>query len=453
ELGDPQGAIQRAGMAERRSERLVVLDASDPENQLIMANSLLQKARAESEAGDARAAMTTIGLSIDRFRALADRPLSDRLRDSLEMLLCEALVIKVRTSDELLDPEGTRRLLSEATGSGEKAYQAQPLDPETVDAYAKSLEELGSFYFNCGDPKLFREPVEKALAIRQNAAVNARDNIRLQRGWERAIGTWGCFLAYFDPSGKNIGRAAEALDTLRKLYNADPGNTELAEQLLKQLRDFAGFLDDRREYRKASELFEETITRGRRLIQDEKESHAVVYHMGEAAFDVFFCYLKLGDFDSAKRVAAEVVEPLAEEFQKQKWDTPDDRLLQAGFDFVSGEVESRNGQHQQARERFQRSIGQLEENLRVRNFPGERAFYGVALTRFGSVLARGGEIKLGAEHIKRGLEILHPLVDADLTLARGELSDDISEAESNLRHFEEGLKRTNDEASLVAGNK
>ncbi|MBV8226470.1 MAG: serine/threonine protein kinase, partial [Verrucomicrobia bacterium] len=60
ELGDPQGAIRRADLARRRSEKLLALDASDPENELIMANSLLEKSRAESKAGDATAATMTI---------------------------------------------------------------------------------------------------------------------------------------------------------------------------------------------------------------------------------------------------------------------------------------------------------------------------------------------------------------------------------------------------------
>jgi tetratricopeptide (TPR) repeat protein len=418
-----------------------------------MANSLLEKSRAESKAGDTTAAAMTIGQSLDRLRGLAGRPLSDNLRDSLELLLSEALVMKVSASDELLDPEASKQSLSEAVAHGERAYKAQPLDPETVDSYAKSLEELGGFYFDCGDPKLFREPVEQALAIRQGAAAKARDNIALQRGLEKAIGTWGCLLAYFDPSGENIARSAESLDTLRKLYGADPSNIDLAEKLLGQLRNFATFLADRQEYRKASELFEEAITQARRLIQDKKESHEIAYCMGEAAFDVFFLYLKLGNYEAAKRVDAEVVEPLAAEFPKQKWDTPSDHMLQACFDFVSGELLSRSEKHQQAREAFQRGVDRLEENLRVRKFPGEKSFYGQSLVKFGNVLARGGEIKLGVEYIKRGVEIMQPLLDAKLTVTRGELSTDISEAEEDLRRYERELQKTNGAGSLVAGNK
>ena len=68
------------------------------------------------------------------------------------------------------------------------------------------------------------------------------------------------------------------------------------------------------------------------------------------------------------------------------------------------------------------------------------------------MLARGGEIKLGVEYIKRGLETIQSLLHTNLTLARGQLSDDISEAESNLRHFEEELNKNDNSPSLVAGH-
>jgi hypothetical protein len=48
---------------------------------------------------------------------------------------------------------------------------------------------------------------------------------------------------------------------------------------------------------------------------------------------------------------------------------------------------------------------------------------------------------------------MRPLLDASLALTRGELSTDVSEAEDNLRRYEEELQKTNGGASLVAGNK
>ena len=100
---------------------------------------------------------------------------------------------------------------------------------------------------------------------------------------------------------------------------------------------------------------------------------------------------------------------------------------------MSGELASRSGEHQRAHEICQRGIDRIEENLRIRNFPGEKAFYGEVLARFGNVLARDGEIKLGVEYIKRGLQIMNPLLNFNLFL-HGDLSAEISEAENNLRH-------------------
>src|ERR1700751_6504494 len=79
ELGDPKGAIQKTEMAKRKSERLRALDASNPENELSMANSLLEKSRAELKAGDTKSATMTIGQSLDRLRNLGGPPLSDNL--------------------------------------------------------------------------------------------------------------------------------------------------------------------------------------------------------------------------------------------------------------------------------------------------------------------------------------------------------------------------------------
>jgi hypothetical protein len=48
---------------------------------------------------------------------------------------------------------------------------------------------------------------------------------------------------------------------------------------------------------------------------------------------------------------------------------------------------------------------------------------------------------------------MQPLLNANLTLIRGDLSAEISEAEDSLKHYEEELRRANGEPSLVVGNK
>jgi serine/threonine protein kinase len=451
ELGDPQGAIQRADMAERRSEKLLALHASDPENQLIMANSLLEKSRAELKARELTTAPEVLEQAIYGLRALGGLNLVGAVRKSLEISLCESLVLSARMADTLVEPERTSRLLTEAVAHGQKAYDADPLNSDVIDCYASSLEELGRFYFNSGNAKLFREPVKKALEIRRAASAKEPANVALKRGWERAFGTWGALLTYCDPSGENAEVAAESIATLRRLHDADPNNMDLAEEFLVHLRNYGSFLADHLQYQDAAKLFEETISLGQTLVREKLEPHETSYTLGEAAVNLVYCLLKIGDSEAAKRVDTEVILPLVHQFEKQKWDTPSDRMLEAGLDFADGEVLARSGDHKGSTDTFRRGLSRLEANLRVRDYPGEKAFYGEGLARCGRVLADTGEIKLGVEYIKRGLEIMESLLGTDLTLTRGELSADISEAEDDLRRYEEKLQKSNGGASLVAG--
>jgi hypothetical protein len=86
-----------------------------------------------------------------------------------------------------------------------------------------------------------------------------------------------------------------------------------------------------------------------------------------------------------------------------------------------------------------RGLKLFEENLRVRDYPAEKAMYGAMLTRFGNVLARDGDLKLGTDYIARGLHVLYALRDGDSNLSRGDLVADIAEAEDNLCRFKAGL--------------
>jgi tetratricopeptide (TPR) repeat protein len=327
DLGDPKAAIHRAEMAEARAKKLLAAEGSNAENQLLMANALLEKSRALSKAGDAATATAALEQALYQLRALDHADLDVNIRRSLEVVLCQALISKASASDELINPGETNHLITEAIANGERAYNAQPSEPEVVDSYAKSLEELGRFYFNSGNPELFQEPVKKALALRKNAAGKNPDNTALQRGSERAIADWGCLLAYFDPSGENIAQAAESVAVLQRLREADPDNIDLAEELLRNLRNYGSFFGDRQQYQDAVKVFEETISLGKSLLRKGKDSLSIKYSIGEAAFDVFESYSKLGDFESAKRVAAEVVAPLAQEFETRKLDTPIDHWM------------------------------------------------------------------------------------------------------------------------------
>jgi serine/threonine protein kinase len=452
ELGDPQAAIQRADMAERRSYKLLALHSFDPENQLIMANSLLEKSRAELKARDFRIAPEVLEQAIHELRALDGLALVGTVRKSLEISLSESLVLSTRMEDTLVQPERTCKLLTEAVAHGQKAYDADPLNPDVVDCYASSLEALARFYFNSGNAKLFPELVKKALETRRAASAKEPANIALKRGWERAFGVWGALLAYCDPSGENAEIAAESIATMRRLYNADPNNMSLAGEFLLNLRNYGSMLADHLQYQDAAKLLEETISLGQTLVREKQESHETSYTLGEAAITLVECYLKNGKFEAAKQVDTEVIAPLIHQFEKQKWDTPSDRMLEAGFDFVDGDILDKSGDHKRSSDTFLRGLNRLEPNLRVRDYPAEKAFYGEGLARCGRVLAECGEIKVGVEYIKRGVEIMH-LLSANATLTRGELSVDILEAEDDLRHYQGESQRANGGAALVAGNK
>lgn len=111
-----------------------------------------------------------------------------------------------------------------------------------------------------------------------------------------------------------------------------------------------------------------------------------------------------------------------------------------------------SGEGKRACEYYLRGLNRLEENLRARDFQGEKQLYGAELTRFGNALACAGEVRLGVENIERGLQIMYALSGADLTVLRGELSADIAEAEQNLRCYKEVLQKEQRLSSLGPGH-
>jgi hypothetical protein len=56
----------------------------------------------------------------------------------------------------------------------------------------------------------------------------------------------------------------------------------------------------------------------------------------------------------------------------------------------------------EARKMFSLALGLLEANLRIRDFPQEKAFYGGLLAKFGDVLREAGEAGFGLRCIDRG---------------------------------------------------
>jgi hypothetical protein len=120
------------------------------------------------------------------------------------------------------------------------------------------------------------------------------------------------------------------------------------------LRNYASIVHDRGQYQAASELYEETIALGEKLIQGKKESRQIYCAVSEAAFSLVFRRLKLGDLAGAKRFDSEVVVPLIHRTETHKFDAPDDRMDEAMLDCMHGEVASKWGPESGARLLFAR---------------------------------------------------------------------------------------------------
>ena len=126
------------------------------------------------------------------------------------------------------------------------------------------------------------------MAIRREAAAKDPENIALRRGSEKASSAWCCLLAFFEPSSDNLTRASESIETLRRLYDSDPSNVDLAGKFLLQLRNYASIVHARGQYQAASKLYEETISLGEKLIREKKESREIYCAVSEAAFSLVF---------------------------------------------------------------------------------------------------------------------------------------------------------------------
>jgi tetratricopeptide (TPR) repeat protein len=131
-----------------------------------------------------------------------------------------------------------------------------------------------------------------------------------------------------------------------------------------------------------------------------------------------------------------------------KLDTADNRFHEGSFCYAQAEVAVRSGDSKGARELFLRAVALFEEDLHVRRFPGEEAFYGGLLAKVGEVLTNIGERELGRDYLERGLQTLYSLRASNQILLRGELSADIAGAEENLRRCREGLQKDQRLSSL-----
>jgi eukaryotic-like serine/threonine-protein kinase len=436
EMGDAQGAMHRARGAETLARRVVGLKGADIDDRLLLTETLIETSRIGLESGAARPD-EALAEAIATLRGLEKiSVLNTNSRNRLEVLLCKALVLKVRSSDSLAEPEEARRLLTAAIDYGTRAYQERPANLDTVDAYASSLEELGSLYFEEGKLGVFLEPVQKALAIRRKAAADAPANIRLARLSDRAIGRWGSFLAKESPNEQATAEGEE-LSMLRRLCAIDPNNVGLESDLIRELTNYGVLLGGRRQYTEAISLLREVLRLGDRLDANGITDLRIEDNVYNCAVDLALSYRRTGDLDAAKTTILTVLEPVGRRLESLHPNKLDNRMRQASLLIAKAEVAAGIGRWGQSKQLFAEALDNLRENLRLRDYPEERAFYGCHLARYGKTICEEGDIRSGCGYIQEGLQVMLDLQKSGKILLKDDLLNDISDGEKDLQYYQQ----------------
>ena len=435
EMGDTQGAMGRVRAAELLGRKLVGLSGASLDDQFLLLRTLLETCRIGSESGCV-STDEALAEAIATLRGLEKR--NDLTADSLcklDILLCNALVLNVETSDYLADPQASLRLLTLANEYGTRAYRVSPSSSDSVDAYAKSLEELGSFYVDWGKPRLFLEPVRKALAIRRKAADNAPGDIRLRWLKDRALGRWGSLLTLAGSPNEGTTIPGEELSILRQLCACDPNNVDLATDLVRELGNYGTEYIGRRQLAEAIKLFQEAVDVAERFRGKGIEEVRIDGCAFDYAFSLSVAYRRMGDIDSAKMINLKVLEPLARRLEALGFDKFRDRWIQAALCIAQAEVADGIGNWTESERLFSQALDYLRQEIPERDYPAERAFYGCYLTRYGKTLCDKGDIKSGSRYIEEGLQLMYDLQESDDVMNRDDLLNDISEAEKDLEDY------------------
>jgi eukaryotic-like serine/threonine-protein kinase len=441
EMGDDLGAIRRIHIADAQTRKLLNTQRSGRVDELLIAETLLERSRVLYHDGKIVAATEILGQALTKLRELEGLGiLITDARRKLNVLLCDALVLKVRLSDTLRKPEETYQRITEAIQYGERAYRAQPSDPEALDCYVQALEYLGKLYYEWGRVNLFAEPVRKALALRLRAATEAPTDIGLQQRSERATAHWGGMLALADSQDEKI--PGQSLSILQRLSTIDPNNADLLEDLIRELGNYAFVLISRKDYEGAKKLLKEAIGTGKRLIDEKRSSFHVREYLDAAAFALSHCYTRTGDLDAATKTNAELLAPLTEELNVMDPDKSNNRLRDALFCYAQAEIASGAGRWKDAEQTFSRAAQYLEQNVQVRDYPCESEIYGDCLARLGSVLTQDGQAESGFRYIKQGLKILYALRDSGRAVPHAEVMNDIRDAEEALSRYKRDAKST-----------
>jgi tetratricopeptide (TPR) repeat protein len=446
ELGDIDKAIRRAGTADLQARRLQNHRASEPDDQLILAEAQLQKAQIYSEDGRIGTALEIVEQTLSQLREVervGSSPSDSRRKQ--EVLICRGLVLREQLG-AFGQPDDALRLLKDAIGYGERAYQAQPFDREALDSYAHSLETLGGFYFESGRIDDFGESIRKALDLRRKAAAQAPGDNDLQNHSEIAFAYWASFLALADPQ---IAFPEESLATLRRLYAADANNASLLARLINALGNYGVVLASRNEYEEAKKLLREAISIAGRLTAQKKQGFYINYNLEFVIFALSHCCCMTGDFEEARKINQEFLAPLTAQLAAVDPDKSNNRFRRALSSIIQAEIAVGESKWKEAKSMYSVALPNLEENIRTRDYPFEKEAYGDSLARLGMVLGQTGELESGCRYIERGLEIMYPLRDSGRCIPRSTILRDISDAEESLSRIQKKLKNADSSADLA----
>jgi serine/threonine protein kinase len=441
ELGDLQAAIHRSEKAEMQAKRLFKLGATDPGDELVLAETVLEKCRALSNGGRMTVAMGILEQALTKFRRLETiGNLAPDLRRKLGLLLADALVRKVKLNEPVANSSDSLKLLTEAAQYGEQAYEAEPADQKALEIYADCLESLASFYCTIGRFDLFAQPIEKALFLLRDAVARSPNNPGLQQRYDRLVARWrGTFALLKSPHSDAIS-LADLISMQRKLCAADPNSVALSEDLVRNLGNCGLVLTNQNEYEEAKKLLTEAVALSRRLIAEQKSGFYIEDCAHSYGFCLSHCYFKTGNLEAARRINEEFLVPLTEKLSAIDLDKSNNRFREALCCYVRAEVAGAVGEWSKAEQMFSRAAHNLEENVHARDFPYDKELYGDCLARLGGALCHVGDRVAGCGHIEEGLQIMRGLGERFERVPSTQ--SDISDAEDALRHYRDEMKNT-----------
>jgi tetratricopeptide (TPR) repeat protein len=448
QMGDIRGAVERVNQAETRALKLSKKSSSDAGSQLILPEAQLERSLAAFKMNETETATRVLNAAIGKLRDLQGTPdLKAESRRKLEVLLCKALVYRLKLVGRFTNPKETSTLLAEAVGYGERTYQADPADKESFESYIASLEATGLFLYDSGHFDSFQAPVRKALAVCREALAKAPSDAVFQQFSDRITSQWSWLLNLEDsPEGK-AQTSDESVARMRKLCAADLNNVELQAEFIKELENYGSFLSYQNEFEKAKEPLSEALKVGKSLLDRGKADHDTIDCLQNSAFGLWQCYAKTRCLDSAKRILQEYLIPLTDQLQAVDKDEASNRYRESLCRFAQAEIATLEQKWNQAEQLLLRCVWCLGKNCETRDYPWEVEDYGDALARLGAVLCHTGRFEDGRQYIERGLRILHSL---PLGSGMREVSSDISDAEQALKECKQRIEDSSRSAATAS---